>query len=279
VLKGVVRVENLPQPSEHVPALLERVKPIYISRTYGIPLPTNYKEEGFRWEAEDLLEKLARMKGRLLKGGEPDIEGVAKIVLNDWVRGRLPFFVAPPERPEERTMAENKSREGVKELKPVPQKLRGIIQKNKFEGDDIQPLEEDLMEGTEEEDDTDGTEDSSDAKSGNEEDDDDDDEGALEWDDVFEAVVGRSEGSAKVTTKAVSSTTVTARTIVDDDEEEDVNHRKKQKKDPRMTTSKKKATNFFTEANVKNRNRERVLPKAGRGRNREGRAGNSAQRR
>ena len=30
---------------------------------------------------------------RVLKGGEPDIEGAAKIVLGDWVRGHVPYFV------------------------------------------------------------------------------------------------------------------------------------------------------------------------------------------
>ncbi|CAE6508154.1 unnamed protein product [Rhizoctonia solani] len=34
------------------------------------------------------------------------------------------------------------------------------------------------------------------------------------------------------------------------------------KKEPRMKTNKKKATNFFTTANVKNRNRDRKTPKA-----------------
>jgi nuclear GTP-binding protein len=52
-------------------------------------------------DVEEFLEKLARIKGRLLKGGEPDIEGVAKIVLNDWVRGKIPYFVPPPDRPEQ----------------------------------------------------------------------------------------------------------------------------------------------------------------------------------
>lgn len=32
----------------------------------------------------------------MIKGGEPDIDSVAKIVLNDFQRGRLPYFVKPP---------------------------------------------------------------------------------------------------------------------------------------------------------------------------------------
>ena len=30
------------------------------------------------------------------QGGEPDLQTVGKMVLNDWQRGRIPFFVKPP---------------------------------------------------------------------------------------------------------------------------------------------------------------------------------------
>ncbi len=30
------------------------------------------------------------------QGGEPDVNSVAKIILNDFQRGRLPYFVKPP---------------------------------------------------------------------------------------------------------------------------------------------------------------------------------------
>lgn len=205
VLKGVVRVEALPQPSEHIAALLERVKPVYISRTYGIPLPSTAKSgDKSVWEPEDLLEKLARMKGRLLKAGEPDMEGVAKMVLNDWVRGKLPYFVPPPEREDalnaESTTKASSSAAAIgtkseKELKPVPQKLGGIIQKNTFEAEDIQSLggdpsdDEALEEAVS--DDEDEEESSEEAGSdNNEEVNIEEVQNDLEWDDVFGAVVG-----------------------------------------------------------------------------------------
>merc|ERR1712203_28785 len=34
--------------------------------------------------------------GKLLKGGEPDVNTIAKMILNDWQRGKIPFFVPPP---------------------------------------------------------------------------------------------------------------------------------------------------------------------------------------
>lgn len=87
VLKGVVQVEKIKSPEDHIGAVLERAKPEYISKTYKIET----------WEnAEDFLEKLALRTGKLLKGGEPDLQTVGKMVLNDWQRGRIPFFVKPP---------------------------------------------------------------------------------------------------------------------------------------------------------------------------------------
>ncbi|MDP2439594.1 MAG: GTPase, partial [archaeon] len=87
VLKGVVRIENLQDPQEHVAKVLEHVKREYVSRTYGIA----------EWEDhDDFLSKLARKHGRLLKKGEPDTSTTAKMVLYDWTRGRIPFFYPPP---------------------------------------------------------------------------------------------------------------------------------------------------------------------------------------
>ncbi|XP_076136579.1 nucleolar GTP-binding protein 2 [Alosa pseudoharengus] len=87
VLKGVVQVEKIRNPEDHIGAVLERAKAEYIQKTYRIPSWTS---------AEDFLEKLAFRTGKLLKGGEPDLPTVSKMVLNDWQRGRIPFFVKPP---------------------------------------------------------------------------------------------------------------------------------------------------------------------------------------
>lgn len=32
----------------------------------------------------------------ILQGGEPDISTVAKMILNDWQRAKIPYFVKPP---------------------------------------------------------------------------------------------------------------------------------------------------------------------------------------
>ncbi|EHB03013.1 Nucleolar GTP-binding protein 2 [Heterocephalus glaber] len=84
--KELFKLKKL-SPEDHIGAVLERAKPEYISKTYKTD----------SWEnAEDFLEKLAFCTGKLLKGGEPDLKTVGKMVLNDWQWGRIPFFVKPP---------------------------------------------------------------------------------------------------------------------------------------------------------------------------------------
>lgn len=87
VLKGVVRAERLKDPTDFVAPMLARLKKEHLVRQYGVA----------DWDdAHDFLTKLARMKGKLLPNGEPCVDTVAKIMINDWQRGKLPFFVPPP---------------------------------------------------------------------------------------------------------------------------------------------------------------------------------------
>lgn len=87
ILKGVVRVENVKDPENHVQGVLDRCKPEHLRRQYGIPEFT---------DVDDFLTKIAIKQGRLLKGGDPDIVAVSKVVLNEFQRGKLPYFVPPP---------------------------------------------------------------------------------------------------------------------------------------------------------------------------------------
>merc|ERR1712226_816412 len=87
VLKGVIRVQHLEAPEDYIPKVLSRVKDEHVKRQYQIA----------SWESPlDFLEKLAKKTGKLLKGGDPDTVAVGKMVLNDWQRGKLPYFSYPP---------------------------------------------------------------------------------------------------------------------------------------------------------------------------------------
>ncbi|GMP65751.1 hypothetical protein CsSME_00026420 [Camellia sinensis var. sinensis] len=82
-----VRVTNLHDASEHIGEVLKRVKREHLERAYKI------KE----WEDDnDFLVQLCKLTGKLLRGGEPDLMTAAKMVLHDWQRGKIPFFVPPP---------------------------------------------------------------------------------------------------------------------------------------------------------------------------------------
>lgn len=45
---------------------------------------------------EDFIEQVAKNTGKLKKGGEADCHNVATAILNDWQRGRIPYFERPP---------------------------------------------------------------------------------------------------------------------------------------------------------------------------------------
>ncbi|CAN1771039.1 Nuclear/nucleolar GTPase 2 [Linum perenne] len=89
VLKGVVRVTNLEDATEHIGEVLKRVKKEHLKRAYKID----------DWEDDnDFLVQLCKSSGKLLKGGEPDLSTAAKMILHDWQRGKIPFFVPPPQQ-------------------------------------------------------------------------------------------------------------------------------------------------------------------------------------
>ncbi|KAJ3122803.1 GTPase required for pre-60S ribosomal subunit nuclear export and maturation [Nowakowskiella sp. JEL0407] len=87
VLRGVVRVENVTMPEQYIEGVITKCKKVYLEKTYGV--------KGWN-TSEEFLTMIAKKSGKLLKGGEPDVSTVAKTVLNDWIRGKIPFFVAPP---------------------------------------------------------------------------------------------------------------------------------------------------------------------------------------
>lgn len=92
ILKGVVRVERLEQPSQYIGEALKKVKADYLRKFYDIGME-------FEWRTtEEFLEAVAKKHGKLLKGGDYDIEIAARMFINDWQRGRIPYFEAPPGR-------------------------------------------------------------------------------------------------------------------------------------------------------------------------------------
>jgi nuclear GTP-binding protein len=61
--------------------------PKHMADCYGVNMWT---------DAEDFIGQVAIKTGKLWKGGEPDMLNTSKTILNDWQRGKIPYFEKPP---------------------------------------------------------------------------------------------------------------------------------------------------------------------------------------
>ena len=141
VLKGVVRAERLDNPEDFVPSVVERVKREHIAGQYKLT-----KEEANEWKTPmDLMELIAKKAGRLLKGGEPCIRSAAIALINDFQRGRLPHYVAPPELKEDATASTPADTATVTGLKIESQDLEKIGEET-MKADDAVNDDDDVKE-------------------------------------------------------------------------------------------------------------------------------------
>ncbi|KAI5637099.1 hypothetical protein NE865_10149 [Phthorimaea operculella] len=309
VLKGVVRVELVQNPEDYIEEVIKRVRRDYLIKTY--------KVDG--WEtATEFLEKMAARTGKLLKKGEPDVNQVARMVLNDWQRGKLPFYVAPEgfEVPLSKqkdaevtpeTKVEDEKKEETQEVqKPVSEEIekeKPVITVNKLviaqdfakirvglqfdNEEDVKPLEEfDIPEELKGIDDTINENDESqngesiDASKTEENDDDDDDSSISDFyshdeevcSDVEDYLTHDPETVKELKRKKLEA--ASGAFVV-----EELSHGGKKRKGANETVAKKKLTakerraidraqrrtktgsNFYEVSNVKNRNRDRKIPK------------------
>ncbi|KAG4076296.1 hypothetical protein HA402_014845 [Bradysia odoriphaga] len=257
VLKGVVRVELVTNPEDYIVTLLERLRPEYVRKTYKVE----------KWnDATDFLEQLAKKSGKLFKGGDPDIGSVAKMVLNDWQRGKLPFYVPPeafetplpkPDTATEASTSEEKTNIN-KELQQI-QDFRKIRVGLEFEGNDIKELDKidlELLEKRKQE---------RLDKKRKKNDDDDESSGISDFysEDEYDP---ESNKVVRKKSKKMSKTTVSSSVggfSVEDVEPEQPKPKPKLKSKERRAIErsakrKKIGSNFYEVSNVKNRNRSKA---------------------
>lgn len=87
ILRCVARVENIADPEHYIQPLIDKIGRSAFSLAYDMQ----------DWDnAYELLEGIAKKTGKLLKGGEANFSAAAKIVLNDWSRGNIPYYTEPP---------------------------------------------------------------------------------------------------------------------------------------------------------------------------------------
>jgi len=87
-LRNAMKVETLIDPITPVVAILGRVPRNHIMLQYGV---------GSFDDTAEFLAKLAIQMGKLKKGGVPDRNMAARIVLGDWNTGKIKYFTHPPE--------------------------------------------------------------------------------------------------------------------------------------------------------------------------------------
>ncbi len=81
VLKSAVAAQSIPSPEPIALEIIGRSMEAAAAH-YDVPLRKTD-------DAEKLLIKIAKRRGRLLKGGEPDLDTMARLVINDFQRGKL----------------------------------------------------------------------------------------------------------------------------------------------------------------------------------------------
>lgn len=87
MLRNCVKAELVEDPISPIGVILDRADPNHLMKMYNIP----------DWDdSRDFLIKLALTRGRLGRGGIPDLEGSAIQVLRDWNSGKIPYYTRPP---------------------------------------------------------------------------------------------------------------------------------------------------------------------------------------
>ncbi|XP_062601228.1 guanine nucleotide-binding protein-like 3 homolog [Saccostrea cucullata] len=89
ILRNCVKLESLEDPIEPVDAILKRCSKDQLMLHFKIP---DFKD------TSEFLSLLATRQGKLKKGGIPDINKAAKMVLQEWTCGKITYYTHPPEK-------------------------------------------------------------------------------------------------------------------------------------------------------------------------------------
>lgn len=82
-IKGAIEADSLKNPIDAASEIILKIlaeKPVILAEVYGIQ-----PEQ----EPEKIIEQIAIARGRLLKGGAPNMEEAAKLIVRDWYKGKL----------------------------------------------------------------------------------------------------------------------------------------------------------------------------------------------
>ncbi|RXK41329.1 hypothetical protein M231_01479 [Tremella mesenterica] len=87
MLRNCIKAELVEDPIVPVEVILDKVGPEILCKMYDIPPYSDVRE---------FLIRVALTRGRLGKGGIPDLDAAAVSVLRDWNTGKIPYYTMPP---------------------------------------------------------------------------------------------------------------------------------------------------------------------------------------
>uniref|UniRef100_K3WUT8 CP-type G domain-containing protein n=1 Tax=Globisporangium ultimum (strain ATCC 200006 / CBS 805.95 / DAOM BR144) TaxID=431595 RepID=K3WUT8_GLOUD len=92
LLRNCINTETMDDPVGAVQVILSRCEPAQLVQLYNLGPNTKFQD------VIEFLVLVASSKGKLGKGGIPDRHAAARIILQDWNRGKIPFFTPPPDQ-------------------------------------------------------------------------------------------------------------------------------------------------------------------------------------
>ncbi|KAJ8602533.1 hypothetical protein CTAYLR_008336 [Chrysophaeum taylorii] len=92
LLRGAIEASDVDDPRAAAADL--------VSRAPERALVLRYNVAAYGNDARAFLVSVARARGRLKKGGVPDLDAAARDVLKDFARGHVKFYVEPPPKPD-----------------------------------------------------------------------------------------------------------------------------------------------------------------------------------
>lgn len=100
ILRNTVQLTNVRDYFEPISLLLQKIDHETLLKLYKIPIFNN---------ASEFLTNVAISRGKLNKGGVPDINSAAMIVLTDWFNGKIPYYSFPPQPSSDQDLQEKDS--------------------------------------------------------------------------------------------------------------------------------------------------------------------------
>eukprot|EP01071_Lankesteria_metandrocarpae_P002052 Lankesteria_metandrocarpae@DN2041_c0_g1_i1.p2 len=86
-LRNATKVSNITDPVTVTTAILAKVAPDVLLRHFRIPMFSSPNE---------FITHVARVRGKYLRGGAPDVDNAARHVITEWQTGKIPHFCKAP---------------------------------------------------------------------------------------------------------------------------------------------------------------------------------------